>query len=31
VTRAEWNVIQEPIKYGQEMDFDEFMRLVHGT
>ncbi|WP_327306149.1 hypothetical protein OG730_23855 [Streptomyces sp. NBC_01298] len=29
VTRAEWNVIQEPIKYGQELDFDQFVRMVH--
>lgn len=29
VTRAEWNVIQGPFKYGQEMDFDQFMRLVN--
>ncbi|ROQ71729.1 hypothetical protein EDD95_7859 [Streptomyces sp. CEV 2-1] len=30
-TAAEWNVVQEPVKYGRGMDFDEFMRLVHGT
>ncbi|MGW2105086.1 hypothetical protein [Streptomyces sp. NPDC001948] len=29
VTRAEWNVIQEPFTYGQQMDFDQFMRLVN--
>lgn len=29
--RAGWHVIQEPIKYGQETDFDEFLRLVRGT
>ncbi|MCX4666544.1 hypothetical protein OG453_07650 [Streptomyces sp. NBC_01381] len=30
VTRAEWNAIQAPFTYGQEIDFDRFMHLVHG-
>ncbi|MYT18559.1 hypothetical protein YWIDRAFT_08296 [Streptomyces sp. SceaMP-e96] len=30
MTRAEWKVIQ-PSEYGREMDFDAFMRLVHGA
>ncbi|WP_344524131.1 hypothetical protein [Streptomyces albiaxialis] len=31
VTRAEWDVIQKPFKYGQEMDFDQFMRVVNAA
>lgn len=29
VTRRQRNVIQEPFKYGQEIDFEQFMRVIH--
>ncbi|MFI9255255.1 hypothetical protein [Streptomyces sp. NPDC053069] len=31
VARGEWNVIQEPFRYGQEMDFEHFIRVIHGA